>query len=51
MTVAKLIEFLRDKDPNLPVYLEGCDCEGAWDGKGKETVAYPDLSVLLLTRD
>lgn len=32
-TVADLIEALKNVDPALPVWLEGCDCTGRWNGK------------------
>ena len=35
-TVGQLIEALRKMPPELPVRLEGCDCEGIASGEVKE---------------
>lgn len=32
ITVAELIELLKEVDPNLPIKVEGCDCYGEGQG-------------------
>lgn len=48
MRVGTLIEELKKLDPNLPVSMEGCDCDG-WLG-GVTVQSYRDESNVYLTR-
>jgi len=44
ITVKELIEMLNKVDPNLSVYVEGCDCEG----HAKDVI--PWIGGIMITR-
>jgi hypothetical protein len=50
LTVKKLIELLKNVNPNAMVYLEGCDCCNRCVGYSKGDGAYKD-QIILRTSD